>query len=84
VTTALSAWISGVNLLEPLHLAQLHAAVLGFPAVVRLLRDAVRPTQIRDLPPRFAFLDDRENLRVGDFPPLHRSEQTITPAAESV
>src|SRR5689334_19177264 len=38
-----------LELLEPLHLAQFHAAELRFPAIVRLLGDAMRPTQIGDL-----------------------------------
>src|SRR3954466_6782470 len=37
-------------LLQPLPLPELHPAVLGLPALVRLLGDAVRATQVRDLP----------------------------------
>ena len=46
-----------LELLEPLHLAELDAAE-RFPAIVRLPRDPVRPTKIGHLPPSFAFLDD--------------------------
>src|SRR4029450_8838927 len=51
-----------LELLPPLHLAQLHAAVLRFPAVVRLLGDPMRTTKVGDLPAGFALLDDRQNL----------------------
>src|SRR4029453_16107061 len=62
-----------LELLQPLHLAQLHAAVLRFPAVVRLLGDPRRATKVGALPAVFALLDDRQNLLVGVFAPFHRS-----------
>jgi hypothetical protein len=64
-----------LQLLQSLHLAQLHAAVLGFPAVVRLLGDAVRANQVGDLPPGFALADDRQDLLVGELAPFHRSSE---------
>jgi hypothetical protein len=36
-----------LELLQPLHLAELHTAVLRFPAVTRLFGDPVGPTQVR-------------------------------------
>jgi hypothetical protein len=62
-----------LQLLQALEFAQLEAAVLRLPAVVRLLGDPVRPAQVRHLPPGFAFLDDRQDLLVAKFAPLYRS-----------
>src|SRR5262245_4692407 len=62
-----------LELLHALQFAQLHAAVLRFPAVVRLLGDPVRATQVGHLPTSFAFLDDRQDLLVAEFAPFHRS-----------
>src|SRR5689334_3753715 len=62
-----------LELLQALHLAQLHAAVLGFPPVVRLLADAMRPTEVSDFSSGLAFLDDRQDLLVGVRAPFHRS-----------
>jgi hypothetical protein len=61
------------DLFQPLHLAELHAAVLRFPAVVRLLGNPMRPTQVGDFPTGFALFDDRQDLLVGEFAPFHRS-----------
>src|SRR5689334_15359583 len=86
-TTAFSAWMSsallGDDLLQPtililellqsLHLARLHRAKRGLPAVVRLLRDPVRPTYVRHLPARLALFHDRQDLLVGELAPFHRS-----------
>jgi hypothetical protein len=44
------------ELFQPLHFTQLHAAVLGLPAVIGLLGDPVRTTQIGDLPARLLSL----------------------------
>ena len=72
--------------IEALHLAQLHAAVFRFPAVVRLLGDAVGSTQVCDLPAAFAFLDDRQDLLAGVFAPFHSvllgAEDLISPVAD--
>ena len=62
---------------QPVHLAQHHAAVLRFPPVVRLLGDSVHATEIRDFPSGFAFFDDRQDLLVGEFAPLHRTSSEI-------
>src|SRR4030095_16847928 len=62
-----------LELLEPLHLTELHAAVFRLPAVVRLLGDPIRATQVGDLPTRFAFLDDAQDLLVAKFAPFHWS-----------
>src|SRR5439155_10891799 len=56
-----------------LHLTTLQASVLRFPAVVRLLGDAVGATQIGDLASGLAFLDDRQDLLVGELAPFHRA-----------
>src|SRR5436190_18491330 len=62
-----------LDLLQPLHLAELHPAVLCLPAVIRLLTDPVRATQVGDLPPGFAFFHDRQDLLVRVCAPFHRS-----------
>src|SRR5215813_2605096 len=48
-----------LELLEPLHLTQLHAAVLRLPPVVGLLGDPIGATEVGDFPPGLAFFDDR-------------------------
>jgi hypothetical protein len=62
-----------LDLLQPLHLTELHATVFRLPAVVRLLGDPVCAAQVRHLPTGFAFLDDRQDLLVGELAPFHRS-----------
>jgi hypothetical protein len=59
-----------LELLQPLHLAQLHAAVLGFPTVVGLLGDPIRATQVSDRPAGFPFLDDRQDLLAHVLPSM--------------
>ena len=53
------------NLFQPLHLTELLPAVLGLPAVVRLLGDPGHAAQVRHLTGGLAFLDDRQDLLVG-------------------
>src|SRR6266542_3709244 len=62
-----------LDLLQTLQFAEFHAAALRLPPVVRLLREPVRPAQVRDLSTGFAFLHDREDLLVAEFAPFHRS-----------
>src|SRR4029453_12230991 len=62
-----------LELLQSLQLTELHPAVFRLPAVIGLLRNPVRATQVGNLPTRFAFLDDRQDLLVAEFAPFHRS-----------
>src|SRR4029453_5981143 len=62
-----------LELLQALPLPPLPPAVLPLPAVIGLVGDPVRATQVGDLPTGFAFLDDRQDLLVGEFAPFHRS-----------
>src|SRR5688572_5874333 len=50
-----------LELLQPLHFAQLHSAVLGLPAVIGLLGDPMRPAHVRHFAAGFAFLHDRQD-----------------------
>jgi hypothetical protein len=54
-------------------LAATERPVLSLPAVIRLLRNAVRATQVGHLPAGLAFAHDLQNLFVGELAPLHRA-----------
>jgi hypothetical protein len=71
--TMCQASILVLELLQPLHLTEVHAAEFRLPAIVGLLGNAVAATQVGDLPTGFALLDDRQDLFVGEFAPSQRS-----------
>ena len=67
----LESTVLPLELLEALDVADAHPPVLGFPAVVGGLADALLAAYLRDRRAGFTFLQDGDDLALCEPPPAH-------------
>src|SRR5690606_29325427 len=68
---ALEAAVLGLQLLDPLQVRGVHAAVLRLPLVVRRRADPGLPAQVLDRNPGITLLEDRDDLGLAELRLLH-------------
>src|SRR5512138_2052898 len=68
---ALEAAVLGLQLLDPLQVRGVHAAVFRLPLVVRRRANAGLPAQVLDRHPGITLLEDRDDLGLAELRLLH-------------
>src|SRR5690606_793483 len=83
---ALESGVLGLQLLDPLQVRCLHAAVLGLPLVVRGRTDAGLPADVLDRDAGVGLLEDRDDLGLGESGLLHGTSwlQNVPESSTSV
>src|SRR5690606_18727201 len=83
---ALEPGVLGFQLLDPLQVRRLHAAVLGLPLVVRGRTDAGLPADVLDRDAGVGLLEDRDDLGLGETGLLHGTSwlQNVPESSTSV